>query len=297
MSTPHHRLQADDWVSSISFPYKASPEVLPAPLPTTDQIEQSKEVLLDTFGRKVVGFGPHFVIKYGGRVNLEEGRTMMFVRENTSVPVPRVYALFNKADTSKSYIIMERIHGKSLADAWSSLSRSEKQWIAAQLREHLQNLHGLHSRTYRSVANQPLRDEVFWTGDQNVNLAGPFKSDSELKTAIVEIYKLNNNAHIKGKADYCERMFSSELRSSKPVFTHGDLQRKNIILQNDSSSKKRIVIVDWETAGFYPEYWEYARAYQSIRFTDDWESYICGVLSPLPREHNMLRIVFRDLFV
>jgi len=163
---------------------------LPAPLPTTDQIEQSKDVLLDSGAGKVVVVGSHFVVKYGGGVNLEEGRTIMFVGENTTVPVPRVYALFNNADTRKNYIIMERIYGKTLADEWSSLQKPEKQWITTQLKEHLQVLRGMHSKTYGSVANKPLRDPIFWSHDKAVNLGGPFHSDSELKTAIVEIYKL-----------------------------------------------------------------------------------------------------------
>lgn len=40
------------------------------------------------------------------------------------------------------------------------------------------------------------------------------------------------------------------------VFTHGDLTSLNVLVRGD-----RIVgIIDWETSGWYPAYWEYTNA-------------------------------------
>jgi aminoglycoside phosphotransferase (APT) family kinase protein len=41
----------------------------------------------------------------------------------------------------------------------------------------------------------------------------------------------------------------------KIVFTYGDLNMRNIMVENG----KVTGIVDWETAGFYPSYWEYTK--------------------------------------
>ena len=41
------------------------------------------------------------------------------------------------------------------------------------------------------------------------------------------------------------------------VFTHGFLAFRNIIVK-DSRFK---AIIDWEMAGWYPEYWEFAKAF------------------------------------
>jgi hypothetical protein len=60
--------------------------------------------------------GLHFVVKYSRAINLEEGRTIIFIKENTLVLVPRVYALFNDTITRINYIIIERIYGKTLED-------------------------------------------------------------------------------------------------------------------------------------------------------------------------------------
>lgn len=42
------------------------------------------------------------------------------------------------------------------------------------------------------------------------------------------------------------------------VFTHGDLSRLNILARGDDI----VGIIDWETAGWYPSYWEYTTACQ-----------------------------------
>lgn len=39
------------------------------------------------------------------------------------------------------------------------------------------------------------------------------------------------------------------------VFTHGDLRRRNILVENGRIT----AILDWEYAGWYPEWWQYWR--------------------------------------
>lgn len=50
------------------------------------------------------------------------------------------------------------------------------------------------------------------------------------------------------------------------LFTHGDRQRKNIIVNQDDYS---VAIIDWEFAGWYPSYWEYTRAMFACGRFDD----------------------------
>ena len=51
------------------------------------------------------------------------------------------------------------------------------------------------------------------------------------------------------------------------VFTHGDLNLRNILVDDDG---KIFGNVDWECAGWYPEYWEYTKAHFSARYTIRW---------------------------
>lgn len=48
------------------------------------------------------------------------------------------------------------------------------------------------------------------------------------------------------------------------VFTHGDLNMLNILVRDG----RIVALLDWESAGFYPEYWEYACARTAV----DWET-------------------------
>lgn len=60
------------------------------------------------------------------------------------------------------------------------------------------------------------------------------------------------------------------------VFTHGDLRPDNIIVKNGRVT----AIIDWEMAGWYPEYWEFAKALHLEVFADDWVSHLLDVLTP-----------------
>jgi thiamine kinase-like enzyme len=52
------------------------------------------------------------------------------------------------------------------------------------------------------------------------------------------------------------------------VFTHADLNARNILADRAARAGERSTgggwrvsgIVDWETAGYYPEYWDYTKA-------------------------------------
>jgi len=48
-------------------------------------------------------------------------------------------------------------------------------------------------------------------------------------------------------------------RTWRTVFTHGDLGPHNILW--DTNKAEIAAIIDWEFSGWFPEYWEYTRAY------------------------------------
>jgi len=52
----------------------------------------------------------------------------------------------------------------------------------------------------------------------------------------------------------------------KIVFTHGDLNMRNVIVHDGRLSG----IVDWENSGWYPEYWDYTKAYYVTKLKWRW---------------------------
>ena len=59
-------------------------------------------------------------------------------------------------------------------------------------------------------------------------------------------------------------------RSARSVFTHADIAPHNILVDD----KGQITgILDWELAGWYPEYWEYANIMKPTNEMD-WQAWM-----------------------
>ena len=282
----------------MNLPFYAAAETLPSCLPTTSQIENSQDVLVHQTSHKVVGVGAHFIVKYGLQIDLEEGQTMIYIRECTTLPAPNIYALFQDSVTGKRYIIMERITGTSLEDIWPSLRHIEKEAISSKVKSYINELRLIPSPTaYCSVGNKPLRDPIFWTGFgvENQGLDGPFDSEPDLNDAIIK--KCLSSDHLRGKAEFFKRHLPLVFGSHPPVLTHGDLQRKNILVRIKSDLDIEITFLDWETAGWYPSYWEYARAILACgRFEDDWGCWVDRFLDPFPNEWLWMHTMMLELW-
>ncbi|MBZ6376127.1 MAG: phosphotransferase [Kocuria palustris] len=63
------------------------------------------------------------------------------------------------------------------------------------------------------------------------------------------------------------------------VFTHSDFSSRNILV-DENNDYQVTAILDWEFAGWYPEWWEYFRAYKSFHRGKDWSDYLCYILPP-----------------
>jgi len=158
-------------MTSCNLPYIVDDASLPASLPTVEEIESAVEILSDTTGRKVVGVGDHFVVKYGVQVDLLEGETMLFLGQSTTVPVPRIYALFRSPDQRNNYIIMERIRGPNLESEWSKMDQASKETVSLKLRLIFGEMRKLETPGgCCSVGHRGLPDGLFWTN----NPSNPF---------------------------------------------------------------------------------------------------------------------------
>lgn len=117
---------------------------------------------------------------------------------------------------------------------------------------------------------------IFWTGEEderNSGVSGPFYSENELNNALVgKTLLVDNtwNGRRSQSSQFYQRMLPKVLRNHASVFTHADLQRKNIIIRSNSCSEVSLIIdgdfdhiqaadlqvglVDWGKAGWYPSY-------------------------------------------
>lgn len=64
----------------------------------------------------------------------------------------------------------------------------------------------------------------------------------------------------------------------------------------DGSGSFTISLIDWETSGWYPEYWEYCMSLMMARFRPDWTGMVDQIL-PLPgHEYTLMQMIFHILY-
>lgn len=85
-------------------------------------------------------------------------------------------------------------------------------------------------------------------------------------------------------------LFSCFPTDTKVYLTHGDLLPQNIMVEGSTITG----IIDWETAGYYPEFWEYSRMHDVGLMTPGWARVLTRVF-PGPRREKEIKAVYRIL--
>jgi aminoglycoside phosphotransferase len=191
-------------------------------------------------------------LKHGSatqRVRLTgEFNALKLVRSQTSVPVP--YPIDLLLSHNESFLVTSRIEGEAAGIAVDECSNEEVHRMAQDLRSWIAQLHAMKmdSDSEYAITNA--------TGgpclDYRVNAfpVGPFRSEKEFSESI-QIGALPGLMH---RTDH------------KIVFTHADLNMRNILVKDGRISG----IVDWENAGWFPEYWEYTKCHFGVRHSQRW---------------------------
>lgn len=278
----------------LALPYRTPAERLPAPLPSIAEITSSKQVISAQRGQRfVVRVGEHYVVKYGRDIDLIEGENMLFVGHSCNIGVPAIYAMFHDEETNANYIIMEYIPGETLMSQWNHLDEPAKANIAAKLRIDLDELRRIPAQGYYGkLGRRPYFDEIFMSleEDDQASICGPFETESQFIEAIVQRYVKNGFPH---RGEYLRRVLPTVLCGHPIVFTHNDLQRKNIIIRDDGTP----FIIDWEYAGFYPKYYEYYSAMIAFGyFKDDWHVWVGKILDEYAVELGWLDTIHREFY-
>lgn len=205
-------------------------------------------------------------LKYHGEPSIHnnEFNALRRVYYETSIPVPKPIGVVVKDDDA--YLLTTRLPGVPLWLCQEVFSDAEYDAIIVQLQDYLTQLRDLPKTVHPEMAicntlGNPCQDHLI-PGSFPV---GPFPDEAAFS-------KLMQFSDDPGR------------RGHKIVFTHADLNTRNILVDlvplPDGTSGWRLTgIVDWETAGYYPEYWDYTKAlFEGFR----WE----------PRYVNMVHRVF-----
>lgn len=87
---------------------------------------------------------------------------------------------------------------------------------------------------------------------------------------------------------YATRQLVHSLRGHDIVFTHGDLHTGNIMVEDGTI----VVILDWNTAGFYPAYWEWYKATWHGTFMPSFIRQVERYIPPYWIEANIMNQIF-----
>lgn len=280
-----------------------SPGTTPAPqaisLPTIAQIEGSTEVLSSAGdSARVVRVNERFAVKSGTGVLSIEAENLIYLAENSAVPIPKVYSTLQGHDTAKTYIIMDYIPGDNLEKLLPTLSRTEKDIINKLVKEAIANLRKIAPPGYLGMLHRrPYLHGIFWTEGSDPKLSGPFAYQKEMNLAILE--KLGESES-EAYMNLLRSMVKRTLKRHRTVFTHGDLQPRNIMVERlgtrNGEPNFKITLVDWETAGWYPEFWDFCNAAIASQFKPDWLELTLDILDQYPLEFMMMQVVYSSVF-
>ncbi|KAL0929466.1 uncharacterized protein CTRU02_215632 [Colletotrichum truncatum] len=221
-------------------------------------------------------------IKVKPNEDLAEARAMLFVAEHTSVPVPKLYCAF--IHQGSTYIVMSRIRGQMAWLRWKDRSEASRRQVLRQLREMVIQIRTIAPPADTGVANVdggPIYDcrlpkDPSW---------GPYATMQDFHKELVNCNDLSTRFGSPYE-DLNELLEFYQKFNEHPVFTHGDLSSLNILVRGDDV----VGIVDWETAGWLPPYWEYTSAWFVNPQNPFWQAEVDRFLTPMSYELKMEKI-------
>jgi thiamine kinase-like enzyme len=171
------------------------------------------------------------------------------------------------------------MRGRGVGFGWKARHEESKLRILQQLKVYIQQLRDLtppkegYVGALHGCYAYDLRIPVIRDGFKSAD------SVHEFHRLLRENIEQITGADEKRKADF-ERLVTLQNACSKNThFSHGDLSAHNILVEEDEITG----IIDWDTSGWYPDYWEYARRKcDSHPFEGDWSNETDQFLQQFP---------------
>lgn len=226
----------------------------------------------------VVFVSKHICVKYGKSVRLSEAHAAEFVRTTTTIPVPKVYCAFVRRGIC--YIVMQRLPGCPLAWTWTERGMASRHLILGQLRDMIQELRSIPRRSRDETSIAAVDGASIFDGRlPTKNTHGPFRDVQSFHLYLRSGITADSNPlpEVRGLIEM------NDQTSSEVCFTHADLSSFNILASGD----KITGIVDWETSGWLPLYWEYVSTWNVNPHNQFWQQEAEHFLVPYSRELEM----------
>ncbi|OQD60726.1 hypothetical protein PENPOL_c021G04577 [Penicillium polonicum] len=184
-----------------------------------------------------------------------EAHTLGMVEKFTKIPAPRAIDVLETPDVS--YLLMTRVPGRPIGQLLNTMTDEQVENAVTDLKRYVAEL--------RAVPNEASKFQI-------CNSEGGGILDWRIPDSQSEKLRFHTETDFH---NYLTAMMTDGTRRQAVkshaiphviVFTHGDLNPRNILAENG----KITGIVDWENAGFFPEYWEYTKMHYTVRSLIRW---------------------------
>lgn len=166
------------------------------------------------------------------------------------VPAPLLIDQFQDMDDVK-WIIMTKMPGYPALGTVYRMSYAQRAQLAADLSYVLHQLHAIPNHTKYLISGAGGGRIYDWRCSMGYG-CGPFASQAAF------------NNHLTQRSRSSE-IYTALQKRHRSVFTHGDLFFCNVLVDNGRLSG----IVDWETSGFMPEYWDFTKVMRVVQIPEE----------------------------
>ncbi|GAA6029722.1 hypothetical protein NBRC10512_001046 [Rhodotorula toruloides] len=216
------------------------------------------------------------ILKGGPNITKSEAETTEFVRARTTIPVPKARLPLSRAvklgrpahtppsqqvygvvqDGDSTFIFFEYIEGTPLNHLFDEPDPAFVDSICQQLSQMLDELHALAAPPGTAIGS--LDGNTFALSPRQDNTALREIGLPTTSAALID-YLHSRYLTCENPTEQAWREVEAHLDISAPlVFIHGDIHEANILIVTGQDGCSRIVgLLDWEMAGYYPEWMEY----------------------------------------
>ncbi|KAI1330582.1 kinase-like domain-containing protein [Xylariaceae sp. FL0255] len=208
--------------------------------------------------------------------NDKEAKNLQFVRDMTTIPVPIVVGEWTEADGTY-HILQEKMKGDTLEQVWPSLSDEARENIAKEVTEYVLQLRTLISDRIANLDGGECPNNEFIPIEITLPI---MHNDNQVWSVMAETFPECTSEGMKEKLRWA-------MPATGPyTFSHGNLAAENIMVKDGHV----IGLVNWEDAGYYPVWWEYARNEIAHSFEDrDWKELLCKHMKSQHKDNKLGR--------
>ncbi|KAL2846155.1 kinase-like domain-containing protein [Aspergillus pseudoustus] len=192
-----------------------------------------------------------------------EPYALKLIEQHTSIPAPRLIDTWEHNGTPR--LLMTRVPGVPVWNVCHLMSYAEREQFANDVRACVDQLRKIPNPNPYLICNA-LGGEIRDHRIPNDGRGGPFKTEEDFNNHLT--------SHLgEPLSDVAKRKNLPLRKHTHFYFTHSDFHPSNLLVENGRLSG----IVDWESAGFRPEYWEFTKAMYGSSMANP------GVMNPIWR--------------